>query len=190
MNLKSIITVGFLIFLFAVGFFVGRCTSNRETIRYVKGEVIRDTVEIKAPVSEETPLKPKLPVIRDTIYIDSIRYITEKVDTASIISDYILMRKYEFNVFDNNQGKLDISQDIVYNKLLRFEYEFTPITKTVTIHKRDVFTPFVSGSYNTLNHIGAGGGLFIKDIGLEYIYNIDLSGKVEDYHTFGLKYKF
>ena len=190
MDFKNWFTVGLLLFFLLVGFFIGRFTSNKEVVRYIKGDTVRDSIFIPPPISSETPAEPLLPKKRDTIYIENTEYITEKVDTSAIIADYIQLRTYDFKVFDNESGRLDITQKIGYNKLLKFDYKFTPIIKTVTLQKENVFIPFVSTSYNTLHHVGAGGGLFIKDLGFEYLYNIDLKHEVGNYHTFGLKYKF
>lgn len=159
---------------------------TKEVVRYVKGETIRDTVPIEEPIHVEVPTLPKLPIKRDTVYIDNIRYITEEVDTSAIIQDYILTRTYEFNVFNNDTlGMFDVKQKIGYNKLLSFDYIFTPITKQITQLREPVFTPFITMGYSTNQSVSLGGGLYYKRIGVEY--NMNISN--QNYHTFKLNYK-
>ena len=173
---KNYLIGALLIVALIVGFFVGRCTSTKEVIRYIKGDTIRDTIVISEPTYVEIPSKPKYIYKYDTTYIDNVRYITELVDTGAIIHDYILTRTYEFNVFDSDTlGKFDVKQKIGYNKLLSFDYSFTPIHKEITRTKEPLFTPFVTGGYSTNQSVVFGGGIYIKKIGAEY--NINLSSK-------------
>ena len=192
-----------------VGFFVGRCTrQTKGVIRYVKGETIHDTIVIPHPIYVEIPSNPKYIYEYDTLIIDNIEYISEKVDTTAIIQDYILMRTYEFNVFNSDTlGKFDVKQQIGYNKLLSFDYTFTPISKQITQYREPLFTPFVTAGYSTNQTVLLGGGFYYKNIGLEYNMNvstdrrfrlsdfenqnfIDILNDNRNYHTFKLNYKF
>jgi len=197
--MNSYLKIAIVIVAFVVGFFLGRKTINvEEKIEYVKGETIRDTIVINEPTFVEIPSKPKYIYKYDTIVVDNIQYISEKVDTSAIIQDYILTRTYEFNVFDSEAlGKFDVKQQIGYNKLLSFDYTFTPITKQVTQYREPLFTPFVTGGYSTNKSLIMGGGIYIKNLGIEYNYNIKLSNKLENgfiydenFHTMKLNYKF
>lgn len=183
--MNSYLKFAIVIVAFIVGFFIGRKTDTIETIKYIKGATVRDTVKIPYPSEETIPPKPSLPIKSDTIYIDSIEYITQKVDTSKIISDYIIRRTYNFNLFDNKDGKLDVSQDIEQNKLTRFSYVYTPIKEVRTIVEKKTFQPFVTGGYITSKHIVLGGGFYINNIGVEYNY---LKGD-EDFHAIKLNYK-
>ena len=165
----------------------------------MKGETIRDTILVPYPVHSEIPKLPNLPIKRDTIYLDSLIFIVEKVDTAEIIKDYITQKTYEFNVFDSNTlGKFDVKQQIGYNKLLSFDYTFTPITKTITRIKEPLFTPYITGGYSTNKSLIMGGGIYYRNIGFEYNYNIkldktyynDIDISQSNYHTLKLNYKF
>ena len=205
---KNYLIGALLIVALIVGFFVGRCTSTKEVIRYIKGDTIRDTIVISEPTYVEIPSKPKYIYKYDTIVVDNIQYISEKVDTSAIIQDYILMRTYEFNIFNSpTLGKFDVKQQIGYNKLLSFDYTFTPITKQVTQYREPLFTPFVTGGYSTNQTVLLGGGFYFKNIGLEYNMNvstdrrfrlsdfenqifIDILNDNRNYHTFKLNYKF
>ncbi len=196
------------VLLIALGFYFGRQTNDKVKIEYIKGETVIDTVVISDPIYVEVPLKPKYIIKYDTVVIDNIRYISEQIDTTAIIQDYIVTRTYAFNVFNNDTlGKFDVRQKVGYNKLLSFDYTFTPMTRQITHFKEPVFTPFITGGYSTDNSFLLGGGLYYKHIGIEYLMNVTtrdqiFSWQVDDpiifnrlnknevYHTFKLNYKF
>ena len=207
--MKKYLKIAIVVVAFVAGFFLGRKTIDvKEKIEYVKGETIRDTIVISQPTFVEIPAKPKYIYKYDTIVVDNIQYISEKVDTSAIIQDYILMRTYEFNVFNSpTLGKFDAKQQIGYNKLLSFDYTFTPIAKQVTQYREPLFTPFVTAGYSTNQTVLLGGGFYYKNIGLEYNMNVSTNDRIwswqvddpiifnrlnknEVYHTFKLNYKF
>ena len=204
--MKSYLKIAIVVVAFVAGFVLGRKTIGvKEKIEYVKGETIRDTIVISQPTFVEIPAKPKYIYKYDTITVNNIHYISEVVDTASIIQDYIVTRTYEFNVFNSDTlGKFDVKQKIGYNKLLSFDYTFTPITRQITHFREPVLTPFITGGYSTNNSFLLGGGLYYKHIGIEYLLNVPLrkeyrfldfdNQNIFDengvYHTFKLNYKF
>ena len=207
--MSSYLKIAIVIVVFVAGFFLGRKTINvKEKIEYVKGETIRDTIVINEPTFVEISSKPKYIYKYDTIVVDNIQYISEKVDTSAIIQDYILMRTYEYNVFNSpTLGKFDVKQQIGYNKLLSFDYTFTPITKQITRLREPLFTPFVSAGYSTNQTVLLGGGFYYKNIGLEYNMNVSTNDRIwswqvddpiifnrlnknEVYHTFKFNYRF
>ena len=172
--MNSYLKIAIVIVAFVVGFFLGRKTIDvEEKIEYVKGETIRDTIVINEPTFVEIPAKPKYIYKHDTIVVDNIQYISEKVDTSAIIQDYILMRTYQFNVFDSpTLGKFDVKQQIGYNKLLSFDYTFTPITKQVTQFGEPVLTPFITMGYSSNSTVSVGLGGYYRHLGLEYLFNV------------------
>ena len=206
--MNSYLKIAIVIVAFVVGFFLGRKTIDvEEKIEYVKGKTIRDTIVINKPTFVEIPSKPKYIYKYDTIVVDNIQYISEKVDTSAIIQDYILMRTYEFNVFNSpTLGKFDVKQQIGYNKLLSFDYTFTPVTKQVTQFREPVFTPFITMGYSTNGMVLGGVGVYYRHLGVEYLINIPTSqievynfnqnsqfiGLEQNkiYHTFKVNYKF
>ena len=206
--MKSYLKIAIVIVAFVVGFFLGRKTIDvEEKVTFVKGETIRDTIVISQPTFVEIPSKPKYIYKYDTIVVDNIQYISEKVDTSAIIQDYILMRTYEFKVFNSDTlGKFDVKQKIGYNKLLSFDYTFTPITKQVTRFREPVFTPFVTVGYSTNRTVLGGLGAYYRRLGVEYLINIPTSqievynfnqnnqfnGLEQNkiYHTFKVNYRF
>lgn len=171
-------------------FFAGRLTTKqKDTVKFVKGETIYRTIEVPKFIKSTIPTAVFLPVKKDTLFIDKEKIVIQTVDTAKIIENYIAERKYAFNVFDDENGKLDIDQTIQYNELQKFNYSFTPMQKVITQQKERVLIPFASASYNSFNIAGAGGGMFYKNVGIEYkyLYNINNHGSG---HEFGLKVKF
>lgn len=197
--MNSYLKIAIVVVAFVVGFFLGRKTIDiEEKIEYVKGEMVRDTVIIPQPTFVEIPSKPKYIYKYDTIVVDNIQYISEKVDTSAIIQDYILTRTYEFNVFNSDTlGKFDVKQKIGYNKLLSFDYTFTPITKQVTQFREPLFTPFVTMGYSSNRTVLGGLGAYYRRLGVEYLINIPTNqievynfNQNKIYHTFKLNYKF
>jgi hypothetical protein len=176
------------------GFFIGRNRIEyRETVRWGKGDVIRDTVEVPAePSFTERPNidDVKLPMRVDTLWMSDTIKIVERVDSAKIIADYIAINYYNLLLFDNDTlGRFEINQSIQFNRLRHLDFSFEPLIKERTIYERPRFEPFVSGSINTFNTVGFGGGVFIRDVGVEYQfqrnYLNDRSG-----HQISLKYRF
>lgn len=171
-------------------FFLGRLTiKDKEIVKYVKGETVVRPVKIPYPATVYIPHVYFLPAKSDTIYLDGEAQFVQTVDTAKIIEEYITQNTYEFNVFDDSNGKLDINQTIQYNKLQSFDYSFTPVHKNTIITKKNLFEPFVSFGYNTLQQANIGGGFFYHNIGIEYNYIFNTFDK-RTAHSFGVKYKF
>ena len=197
--MKLYLKIAIVIVAFIVGFFLGRKTIDvEEKVTFVKGETIHDTIVINEPTFVEIPAKPKYIYKYDTIVVDNIQYISEKVDTSAIIQDYILMRTHEYNVFNSpTLGKFDVKQKIGYNKLLSFDYTFTPITKQVTQFREPLFTPFVTMGYSSNRTVLGGLGAYYKRLGVEYLINIPTSqievynfNQNKIYHTFKFNYRF
>lgn len=187
---RSQIIVGLL--MLVIGFFVGRSMSEvKETVRYVKGDTIHDTIPTERLVPYEVlvPAAPLLPLVPDTFWKEGKPvYISLKVDTSAIISDYIKENKYRTELFNNDtEGSCIVEADIQYNKLKHLSYDYTPIQKETTIEKKRAIVPFVSGSYSARGGIGVGGGLFYHNLGVEAMYCTDLANKWVDV---GIKYKF
>jgi len=182
--------IALAIIVFLIGFFLGRSShSVVDKTEYIKENPITDTVTNIAPVSEEKPAVPDLPIKYDTIYHYNNIYVRESVDTAAIIAEYELNRKYEIPLFDNQYGKLDLTLNTQYNKLGDLSYSFVPVRTIQYVSIKKTWQPFVAGSYSTLNIVGIGAGLFYNDLGLEYQFQYALPNNQRG-HLFGLKYKF
>jgi hypothetical protein len=173
----------------AVGFFLGRESIQKETIvRYDKGEKVTGKVErdiLNADVEFVTEIKliPHLYWKQDTIR-DTVILVP---DTAAIINDYRTKREYDFVLFDDMTGKLVAKPTVLHNRLLNFEYEFTPIHRHTITTREKTIQPFISTSFNTFSDFGIGGGLFYNKLGFEYnyIHNFQLN---KSGHELGIKY--
>ena len=157
-----------------VGFFAGRKTITTETeIRYVKGDVIRDTIPVLVPVKE--------------VVSDTIRLIER--DTIQTLIDWNTERYYFERLYDNNNGIFDMSARIQYNKIQEVSYQLVPIHKEITKFNVPVIKPFISVSYSTFDIAGIGGGVQYKKIGFEYQYQRRFNNS-ESGHLIGIKYLF
>ena len=189
MKTKTIILIISFIVVAIIAFLSGRATSV--TYVDVPGETVTDTFysEELIPYEVLVPAKPNLPQKPDTQYIDTgktiIKEVLMKVDTAKIIANYIELRKYNKQMFDNEDGKLVVDAQIQYNELIKLEYTFTPVEHKVVL-KRTI-EPFISTSYNSFGFVEAGGGLYMKNFGLEgkYVTNFSQKG-----FEVGIHYKF
>ena len=194
MKRKIIIAIIIAFICLAIGFLLGRSMSKTITkTEYITDKPIFGTISSIAPVKEEKPLNPILPILRDTVYINNIRYITEKVDSAAIIADYVLKRTYEMSFFDNQYGKLDVSFNTQYNKSDSVRWRLIPIRTVQTITTERVWMPYISVSYfkgNNIGFVGVGGGVFYKKLGVEYQYMRSLNEDNESGNMFNVKYRF
>lgn len=193
-TIKKYIPYILLLIGLIIGFLAGRSTiKSKPEIKYVKGETIIDSVFVPKPYFMHTPTLPMLPMKTDTIRIkgrtDTL-VITQSVDTAVILADYIVERDYKMKLFDDQKkGSLTVFPSVQYNKLTGMKYEYTPIAEVQTIERKRVFTPFVGIGYSTNNYINAGIGIYYHNAGLEYRYNYNNATK-NNYHTVNLNVKF
>lgn len=173
-----------ILIVFTAGFFVGRRTiTKEEKVEHVQGETVYgslnpDFLTVKKEFKGDINFLPYIFWKSDTV-----------PDTAKIVEDFIVKREYQFNVFDNENGKLEVSPTVQYNRLQAFDYSFTPIKTVITKIDKPVFVPFLSASYSSFGIAGIGGGVFIKNTGIEYNYlyrTIDNQSG----HMLGIKVKF
>lgn len=181
--MRNYIILGIVCFL--IGFTISK-TTVKEKVVYIKGETTSGSIatEYLKPTFTYKAKHIDLPMVywrTDTIVKDSVSYI-KVPDTIMIFNEFLERKEYEFNVFDDNRGTLDIRQSIQFNKLSSFDYTFTPIIKQVV--RERTFEPFVLGSWNDVHGLGLGGGVFIKKTGLSYKYNFDKSFDVSLYQKF------
>ena len=155
-----------LLAVVAITFFLLGRASTKQTneVIYTKAKPVSGTVQVSLPIKEIQPIEPILPY--KFIFIENTK--TEVVDTAKIINDYIAEKTYSVTLFDNLHGKLEINPTIQYNQLSTIPYTFTPIEKTV--FRKQKWTLFSTVSYNTFNIAGVGGGVFYKNMGMQYKY--------------------
>ena len=136
---------------FAIGFFWGRgVLEEKETVHYVKGETIRDTVTQLIPdtVYLAGELKYRYVYETDTIYKD-VPVIDREGSIAETVRDWNRTREYDRLLFDNEFGKLTIVLSVQYNELQKLSYFFTPMYKEITREKKRVLYPL----FRLLSHI-------------------------------------
>ena len=192
---KIIIAAVVILIVFATGCLLGRATiSKGEKVEHVQGETVYgslnpDFLTVKKEFKGDIKFLPYIFWKGDTVKINNIEYISTIPDTAKIVEDFIVKREYQFNVFDNENGKLEVSPTVQYNRLQAFNYSFTPIKTIITKTDKPAFIPFLSASYNTFGEAGIGGGVFIRDFGIEYNY---LYRPIDNQsgHMIGVKIKF
>ena len=189
---KTILTIAISLIVGAIsGFMFSSHETLSEKTEYKKQSPVTGSVTHPAAKSETTPEQPVLPIRIDTFYKDKIKYVTQTVDTAAIIADYIKKRSYEITAFDKPDiGKLEVKAEVQYNSLDDISYTFTPVIKETKIKAEKVLIPFVGISYSTLGAIGAGGGVFYHNIGVEYQCQLSTEDISKNGHWVSLKYKF
>lgn len=167
---------------FFVGFFASRMTTPfKEKIRYIKMPTI--TGEIKLANTNQYPIFDGLKVpqifwrvdsIQNTIHDTITVFDTLKIYKATA-EDWNIERDYHLNLFDDSNGKMDVWLKVQYNALQSLQHTFTPIQVEKTIKKDKLLKPLISGVYSTDSKWGAGGGFFVKKIGLQFFYMQDHS---------------
>lgn len=171
------------------GFFIGRCTRKTQTVtEYIEGKVIRDSIYLPGASSEETPENPEYITKYDTIYKDSLIYVAEKVDTATILQDWIKKRSYDVCLFDvDTVGKMNVHADVQYNKLQTLSYDYHPVYKVITQYKKPLFTPFIFGGINSYWRPELEIGTYIKNVGVSGSISHD---KDKMFYSLKIGYKF
>ena len=146
----------------------------RTEIRYVKGDVVRDTIFTPIPVLE---------IVRDTIFL------IER-DTVRTLIDWNTERYYSERLLDDRQhGILDVSATVQFNRLQDLSYTFIPIYREITKYKIKTWQPYVVASVNTFNQYSVGAGMFYQNTGFEFQYISDFNRRLNGYGV-GVKYKF
>ena len=168
------------ILLISLGFMAGRwALKPTEKIEYIYGETIHDTIHKPVPYLVEIPADPVLPMKPDTIKVPGEpEYITQVVDTAQIIAEFMKMNSYKETLFDSDTlGIMVVDAQVQYNQLQKLGYSFTPVQKQITTVKRKGFTPFLSVSANTLGYVGVGAGVYYNNLGFGVKYLTDFQEK-------------
>lgn len=173
--MKKYIGVVFVVGII-VGFFLNK-QEDRVIVKEVKGDTIKEVVYLPSPVVEDAKLDiASLPqyVFREIVKVDTITNIMV-VDTLAILKDYTAIKHYSYTLFDNEHGKLDLSQKAQYNSLIYTDYSYTPIKRIESKLKR--WQILVGAEYNTDNYVGPSFGILYKDIGVVGGYKIGIESR-------------
>lgn len=191
------------IVLVGIGFIIGRKTAGEKTvIKYVDLPPIQG--EIKVP-----DLVPKWEGFRDPIKLVYIYKgqggkvpqippeITkgegfQEVDTLEsakrTILDWNTARKYAGTFFkDPKIGQFDWEATIQYNTLQNLAYKYMPVQIKETRSPR--WSPFLRASANSFGQVGAGGGIYYRNFGVDLSYIRDFELTRSGYEI-GFSWKF
>lgn len=121
--------------IFAVGFYTGFMFNKNQTvdskvtttIAYEKSNVVTvKTIDNPVPYAVQSFL---LYGIKDTTYL------SEKVDSAAILADYLLTRKYNLDFSNDTLGIFKVDASVSRNKLILSTSYIQPIVKRITTEK-------------------------------------------------------
>lgn len=181
----------YTIILVGIGFIIGRKTVGEKTVvKYVDLPPIQG--EVKVP-----DLVPKWEGFRDPIklvYIykgqgekvpqappeianeESFQEVDTLESAKSTILDWNTTRKYAGTFFkDPKIGQFDWEVTVQYNTLQHLAYKYMPVQIKETRSPR--WSPFLRASANSFGQIGAGGGIYYRNFGvdLSYIRDFELT---------------
>ena len=187
--------------VFLAGFLAGRITvPYRTEVRYEKQAVQQGSYvhHQLVPVKVESPglsVMPAVPLLYWAEGQDTVEIIREvekeiKVDTLAVLSDYLLKRTYKETLFDNEQGRFDLTAEVQYNRMTALSYDYVPLKEIRTTVSKPVWQPYVGAGYATNRTLCIGGGVFYHNLGVDYTYHFSLPGREAGYHAFKLMYKF
>lgn len=190
---RSIFIVLCIILVFGMGYYSGNKLRNTEPIiDYIRLPPVQGGFDKEdlSPVLESQDS----PIIYKWVYtdradksqenltkIDSNGQYTQapeaqEIDTLESLRvtavDWNIKRTYNQVLFNSNDiGKLDIGIKVQYNKLDSIWFNYTPVQKN-TIYRPTIkkVQPFVRASYNSLDQVTGGVGLYINKIGIDVFY--------------------
>lgn len=194
----------YTIVLVGIGFIIGRKTVGEKTvIKYVDLPPIQG--EVKVP-----DLVPKWEGFRDPIKLVYIykgqgekvpqtpAEITNEgsfqVDTLEsakrTVLDWNTTRKYAGTFFkDPKIGQFDWEATVQYNTLQQLTYKYTPVREQVKETRSPRWSPFLRASANSFGQIGAGGGIYYRNFGVDLSYIRDFELTRSGYEI-GFSWKF
>lgn len=143
-KIKTVIVL--LLVSFTLGTVLGRLTSEtksvvetKEIVKYTPSStIIRDTIFKDKLVPYET-------FITDTVY----KYLTQDIDTAAVVYDYFLSRKYSLDFSNDTIGTFKVDAEVNQNKLVSASSFIQPIIKTV-IQEKTVYSAHTIQFYGML----------------------------------------
>ena len=179
-NLKWYIGIAFAIGIM-LGFFLNK-QDYKVIVKEVKGDSIKEMVHVPSPSIQQSKLDiASLPhyVFKEIVKVDTITNIAT-VDTLAILKDYTAIKHYSYTLFDNEYGKLDLSQRTQYNSLIYTDYTYTPIKRVESKLKR--WQVLVGAGANSKGYSGLNGGLLYRNIGIigGYRYNFSDNKSIVD----------
>lgn len=187
---KKIAIILIVIALFwGFGFWLGRKQAKvitKTKVEYVNSPKITGVIVKPQPIREIKPIDTLRIVeecIAKGIYAELfpqrevIKYVSDKSDSTAIMKDWATIREYRDTLFNNDTtGTFVLSSRIQYNRIEKYLYEYSTITKIVTNTERVVkgFSPFAGIGYISDGFGIVNGGFYIKEkYGFSGIYERD-----------------
>ena len=192
----------------AIGYVWGRQDAPEPEVRYVTKNSVSGGLDLSnlAPIEAISPPKsslkwvyippeekaqnegvlgPKTP--GDSLQIDTLGSV------RATIEDWNTRRTYSRTLFsDVENGTLDLSFSVQYNRPQQFDWSYTPPATPVVIpkpKKTTLWGPYLRASVNTLGGVGVGAGVFINHVGVDVSYLHDFRGQSSGIGI-GVIYKF
>ena len=176
------------------GFWLGRKHAKvitKTKVEYVTSPKITGVIAKPQPIREIKPIDTLRIVeecIAKGIYSELfpkrefIKYVPDKSDSTAIMKDWATIREYQDTLYNNDTtGTFVLSSKVRYNRIERYAYEYTTVTKIVTNTERVVkgFSPFVGVGYISDGFGVVNGGFYIKEkYGFSGVYERDfINGK-------------
>lgn len=198
--LKRVLSI---IVLVGIGFIIGRKTVEEKTVvKYVDLPPIQGGVKVP-------DLVPKWEGFRDPIkliYIykgdggkapqtppeitnkEGFREVDTLASARGTILDWNTTRKYAGTFFkDPKIGQFDWEATVQYNTLQHLTYKYRPVQIKETRSPR--WSPFLRASANSFGQIGAGGGIYYRNFGVDLSYVRDFERTRSGYEI-GFSWKF
>lgn len=176
------------IVLVGIGFIIGRKTIEEKiVIKYVDLPPIQG--EVKVP-----DLVPKWEGFRNPIKLIYIYKDQKEVDTLESVKRTILdwntTRKYAGTFFKNPKiGQFDWEATVQYNTLQHLTYKYIPVREQIKETRSPKWSPFLRASANSFGQVGAGGGIYYRNFGVDISYVRDFELTRSGYEV-GFSWKF
>lgn len=139
MKNKVIIAIVSGIIVFFLGFFIGKNNIKEvkkeiQTVtKWEKGQTVHDSILMPQPYEVISYKYKEGKTIHDSVLV------SQKIDTAAILADYNLLRKYNLDFSNDSLGTFKVNAEVSQNKLMKATSLITPNIKTVyqkeTIYK-------------------------------------------------------
>lgn len=191
-----------------IGYVWGRHDAPEPEVRYITKNTVSGGLDLSnlAPIEAISPPKSSLKWIYippeekaqnegvlgpktpgDSPQIDTLESIRATVE------DWNTLRTYSRTLFsDAENGTLDLSFSVQYNKPQQFDWAYTPPATPVVVtkpKKATTWRPYLRASANTLGGVGVGAGIFISHVGVDVSYLHDFRGRFSGIGV-GVIYKF
>lgn len=197
------------IVLVGIGFIIGRKTVEEKTvIKYVDLPPIQGEVKVPDLVpkwegfsnpikliyiykGQEEKVHKTLPKITNG---EGFGEDQKEVDTLEsvkrTISDWNTTRKYAGTFFkDPKIGQFDWEATIQYNTLQNLAYKYIPVREQIKETRSQKWSPFLRASANSFGQVGAGGGIYYRNFGVDISYVRDFELTRSGYEV-GFSWKF